>query len=948
MTDPDPAIAATDTPGSADAATLAEFQRKAGPIVAQQRGLTPAARLKLADVARQLGIGDDQLEAALRSLGPASSAAAQNKAAGKFRRRLLKDLQPKAGGILGPKHEVQILASAREKYSLDDATALEMLASVTTELGIHRVRGDEAMRNLSDAVQDAVGDHTWIEQNTRDHLHAAGREWGLSRATIDTYIEEHLEANRTFAARSVKLNRAIYATVALLAVFVVIALSVLISGRDAEPSTSPVETTEAPIDGDKTAKPNEPPKWWTVDQALAIDQARKDVDGFPALLPDLTADDSSRRASAYHRLVGLVARVPPDPQDLATIGTILQHAYAAEPDDPAAIAIGESLLSHLPRTDSPLPRHSAAYDLAYWSAETAVAAASNPKTSAPRRTELLSALSTAIAEPLPPHLLPADQLKKALAGLTRSALRHLTAHASTNPSEAAALHPGLHAHALRHLEPAELQRFNAEFLLAALAGEAEDAAQPDLAAIRPIVLDLAASTDPQVTIALVELYERMQPSPLRDELQSLLLLRLKVTNTPQNPRAIARALRRALGVTPTGSQAVEQRWELLRSRASEVFDREPPAAEDIVRQLTDSVELAWLATQALALAQGEAGVPIYEELTALYPDEPFALKASEDADPPLPAPVSGGIGLSPNEQQTFSRYLALLGDRSSNPIQRESSLRGLAQLAPKLDDLRPSHARQLASYLLQPKPENEQAESVAAAAALRRWKQLRLAIADSLGSSALSPDQQAAIVEALLSQPNLEANSADWPRLLLESVLSDLPLPGTASQTVRAEHRQALEVAAEGLSEVYRIRARLLGASPAEYQAATLPSQVLEACARQMTAQVATLRPAQSPAATADFTGWPVELVDRWPKELTLVDYLANSDIARTVLLEELALKLSAASLMDERPERSQAVLQLIERSRSNQATAKTAVEQLRAGEADLLSIWLLLSPSEE
>ena len=569
----------TESTSSGD--PLAEFRQKAGPIVAQARGLTPAARMKLADVARQLGIPEDQFESALRSLTTPAASASQSKSAEKFRRRLLKDLETRRGTILGPTHEARILAAAREKYDLDDDAALDVLASVTAELGIQRVRGDEATRNLADAIQDAIGDRTWIAEEARQRLHDAARHWGLGAETVDRYIDEQLDANRALAARSVRLSRAMYAAVGLLALFVVAALVALAFRPDKpQPETPTTAATDAP----RPAETAGPPKWWSVDLALAVDRARKEVDGFPDLVPDLSSADEHRRAAAYGRMVGLVERVPPDAEHLKIVGELLEKAYAAEPSDRAAGAIREALLGHLPTPESPLPKHTAAYDLAYWSAETAVAAAMHGQMAPERHSEIADALTLRTGVRLDPAASLDDRQHDVLAGLSRVVLRHLTSHAKSSPAGVAALFSAASEHAARHLERRELHRLQSQLLLASLGTDAESSAPGSGAeAFRPLLTELAASTDPQVTIALVDLYERMPPSPLRDELQSLLLLRLNVTSVPQNPRAIARALRRALGVAPTGSQAVEQRWEILRSRASEALEREPTAADGTVR-----------------------------------------------------------------------------------------------------------------------------------------------------------------------------------------------------------------------------------------------------------------------------------------------------------------------------------------------------------------------------
>src|SRR5262245_34373449 len=99
-----------------DPALLAEFRQQGGPILARERGLSTACRIKLADLARGLGIADDQIEAAIRSLTVAEPSAPPNVQAERFRRRLRKDLAGVSRKIIGPTIESDILAAAARKY----------------------------------------------------------------------------------------------------------------------------------------------------------------------------------------------------------------------------------------------------------------------------------------------------------------------------------------------------------------------------------------------------------------------------------------------------------------------------------------------------------------------------------------------------------------------------------------------------------------------------------------------------------------------------------------------------------------------------------------------------------------------------------------------------------------------------------------------------------------
>ena len=157
---------------------LAAFRQKAGPILAEARGLTPGALAKLGDIARDLGLADDQMQDAIRALH-GGAAKAKDPAAEKFRSRLRKDLAVRKT-IIGPEIEARIVAGGVQKYALSEAVILEVLSEVAAELGLRRITGNEATAHFVEMVDSAVGDKTRPNRHAWDRLRPPPGKGGLT------------------------------------------------------------------------------------------------------------------------------------------------------------------------------------------------------------------------------------------------------------------------------------------------------------------------------------------------------------------------------------------------------------------------------------------------------------------------------------------------------------------------------------------------------------------------------------------------------------------------------------------------------------------------------------------------------------------------------------------------------------------------------------------------
>ena len=147
--------------------TLVQFRTQAAAIVAEQRGLTSSCLVKLAGLARQLGIPEDQTQAAIHTLDSSRSVpeTVDAKAVHKFRKRLRKDLTGKKK-IIGPEIEARILANAKTKYALDERAARQDLAEVVAELARRVALTPHAVPQDDDLV--ATADRLFTELDRRE------------------------------------------------------------------------------------------------------------------------------------------------------------------------------------------------------------------------------------------------------------------------------------------------------------------------------------------------------------------------------------------------------------------------------------------------------------------------------------------------------------------------------------------------------------------------------------------------------------------------------------------------------------------------------------------------------------------------------------------------------------------------------------------------------------
>ncbi len=888
---------------------LMAFRQEAAAIVAAERGLTPSCRAKLAGIARRLGIADGLFEEALRSLALAEPSAPPNAQAERLRRRLRKDLAVKPRAVIGPTIEAQILAKAKRKYGLGEAVTVQVLADVAAELGVTRITASDAIRSLAAQIDQAAGDSTWLASEAWDRLRAAGENWGIAQEVVNELVDERLKANRSdYFDQDRWSKRTLYGAVAS-AVVAVIVLGGLVINRP-QPEGG-VESEAASVDVPRP-RAKATPDWWTVDQSVEVAHLRSQVSEMVEALDLMTAPGSNERASGYERFIEHV-RLAPDREDVHVSTTrVVADCYLHEPDEVAAGRLRGALVALLPAADGELP---ATWRTAFWSADVCATVLSARSAKAPRKAALADALTSVLRE-LVETALPRAEIMQRLRQLTvKAAYRQLTAAAARQPGEVAKLYAQLSSRGAGLLTDDDYVLAETTFLVVALPAAGSAWRGYEKAAARCI-----SSPDALPTLRMLEALRRTTDAGLIARLTELLTVRAGVKPKSQKKTATIAAVRQSL--TAGANISAYERWQSLLDEAKPLLEKK--ASSDSEELLAESVALAHYATLAIALAQGETGFAMFDAGLENLPQ--LMAERGAGGGGALPRPV--GRPLSKAQQRDIARAVEVLAKPGAGArTERESALRGLIGIAAETTDVTVEQAETIGAYLLSEKSLEEHSTAVSSAAQLRRWKRLRLAMADGLAKGALPLDRQRELVGAISNRDLAGSSLNDMRRVLLAGVLAELESVTNASSG-GGDLVELLDQAEQLLLVTYRQRAALLNASASAPAAIHDPAQALEQCLGAL---------AKGKAETLQAA--------RLPYEQKATRFLASSNLHYVAGLERMLVDISAARVALARPQQAAAARQIAAESQAQFTGSANVLVQLRNQEAALLKIWLLYAP---
>ena len=310
----------------------------------------------------------------------------------------------------------------------------QVLAEVTSELGLMCISANDAIQTVAAQIDQAAGNSTWLARETWDRLRSAGSKWGLDVEVIDTLIEERLAANRAaYRQNTFWTDATIRVAVASVVVAALIFGLLIVTRRSATDVGGGSSSASVPATSEN--RPLSTPKWWDVDLSVEMAHAKSQLDGLNGACVLMASSDASQCAAGYQKLIEHIGEdVRNQETQLATM-RIAAGCYALESDDTAATQLRSDLIRRLPAPGSPLPASTVQWNAAFWAADAAGLALNRRGITVARKTALADALAAALSDTVDTSL-PAGPAKAAAAvdGIGGLPAHHLGCGESTGTS----------------------------------------------------------------------------------------------------------------------------------------------------------------------------------------------------------------------------------------------------------------------------------------------------------------------------------------------------------------------------------------------------------------------------------------------------------------------------------------------------------------------------------
>lgn len=246
---------------------LAEFLRRAKPILAAERGMTPQSRIKLKALADELHLPLPLFETAIGQLqGSAANAQVElTRYERQFVRFLEKQLEPLIGNVLTPSHEKWAIGHGESDFQIEHDRARDLVRQVANRMGIGRVSRLDAAEHVARLIDETIGQATTANATVRERIQKSAKRWGVDSKQAQILIDNRLTANlQSMRPRSSIwiILLAVFASVMVLALLVwVLSTQFAKSGKRQTPSTDNLSDSSEVSVNSRTAADAIPDFW---------------------------------------------------------------------------------------------------------------------------------------------------------------------------------------------------------------------------------------------------------------------------------------------------------------------------------------------------------------------------------------------------------------------------------------------------------------------------------------------------------------------------------------------------------------------------------------------------------------------------------------------------------------------------------------------------------------
>ncbi len=906
---------------------LREFLRRAGPILASERGWNERSRLKLKSLAEDLKLPKRLFDAAIQRLqeGQLDWDKQLSLYEKKYTHYLRKQLGSTKDKVLTAAHEKKAVRIARRQFQIPRQRARQLLRQVADELGMSRVSQADAINHLENLIVETIGISTHVPDDTRTRLFAEGQNWGVDQSRIESMIQSTIEDNRKSVGSGssfwIRATAGVISTL-LMVVVAYFAYTIATSGdrmialphldnpelEPATPSTPPEANFSAP-------------QWWSEETQATFDRLSNPPANTQIPIYSLIASRPSIRVDGYAELVQLAIRSG-EPNEFE-FGRLIASLF--DDEQPAlSQQIAQLIGRAIQLGADQVPKNEDAYRQAYV-ANRILSQCFGSTSNVDKRSMLCqqSLRSTGVSLEQ-----PADKyVELSEIAIAEKQWRQLRALSYSNPQSAAKMVDSLRQSIPKHLRE---QFDEQEFATLMTILRSDSSAWEQLR--QPLIRVIAGATEDQV----YEMFGQASTTTnteLADWLAKQLAAVLGIDTENMQPAKIRKELKTKLEIQPDRSTDLTSRWQRLSRRLAPAQLRLASVVEKNSGQIPQIdpqkiADVAFFATLSLVLKQAELqnDRTLWKQFDEMVTQRPRDLSIPPvRRDQPSNLPVYGRIKRRPlpsdlNAHRDALDKLKVYKDTS--PQTRAIALQRLAESADRFADLSPEQATGVARYLLLA---DETPDVIAIDKFSNRffhWANLAVAIADEIQANEVSVTQAVNIASQVCGIEFTEAidslSKESIQIAILERVAAGLQHTAEVQGEDTSYRWNALE---KYLFDLYRIRCQAVGISAAAISGSSRANELLELL-------VLNYHPSSGDEALRQQTR-----TNR---------FVAANDIEHLILNNQLLIEIVEQSAL-KTPLQTEAMEILVDYHQSN-SQASTATQQLMINEIALLKLWMALS----
>ena len=925
---------------------LTAFLRRAGPIIAAERGLNESARVKLRAIAADMKLPDGVFDTAISMLQDQPPVAKREltRYEAAFEKSMRIKLQNVPRGIVTARVENRAVEVGVVKYQLTELQSREILRSLVGELKLQRISVTQSERHMEATIEDLIGEQTYASEETRSRLAEFGNDMGLPREHVEAMIRHYVDLNllnRKKEGQFVKIA-GVVAAVILLGLSGVIAWSLSNSNKPAESVESRVK--DPVIESEPVITRAD---FWDDTLDLSVMNVGRIRSEFGSVQDQIASADVETRIAGYRNLIKSVPDLVGSKQLRQYSGSMLQGLIRQEPDESAARELLGEIRSKVMFDEEDLPIESQFMFQCEWLLDQLVAAGadSGDGTSIDiesgdesLRTALISdELFRLTGRESADGKLPTQQ-RTFRAGLLEAQLQRLSAVVGARPPEAIASFPVVFAKTTGVVRDSRRIELSTAFLAAAM-----EPANGDWKKLSAAIEWTVKRSKPEQLVQFISVYESLSNSAAQQFLGGQLVDRIGVP-TSTEPTEVAAWFRLKLGIEEPKYLSVDRKRSEFVSSARELRTTVDPLIDRPETLSVDIARVAYWTTFATYVRRSDIDSAGFAALEKIGPPENRLTRSYltnagvEDADDE--DAEEGKVGGGGSNGNSIGRDLRIVGAnfKAKSLQQRVGALRRIAAVGREFENAPIDLASGFAQYLLSEKRDNEQREAMIAMQQIAHWPALMIGIADFLPDSTLVREKQPNVVAELVTVPPLEDDMDGWREsarvALLTEALDRYRLLGvkTASGSeVSYNYLQAI------LLKLNRQRAINFGV-PMDQVALDVP---MEKLFRNWYLHLATSAGGEAGGLLSGTSAASGPAAADAIRKSDSVDFLSESPLQKVVLYQQLIIEELKSSTFSKSRWSKPAVQVRLDELNSKQQKATNVFQQMLCNELTLLELML-------